>query len=44
MQISVEVKLEYYRGKNILITGAFGGFGVCFISQLLDRGGFFDPV
>ena len=24
--------------KNILITGAFGGFGVCFISQLLDSG------
>ncbi|MDD4356047.1 MAG: SDR family NAD(P)-dependent oxidoreductase [Smithellaceae bacterium] len=30
--------MEYYRGKNILITGAFGGFGLCFISQLLDSG------
>lgn len=30
--------MEYYRGKNILITGAFGGFGRCFISQLLDSG------
>ncbi len=30
--------MEYYRGKNILITGAFGGFGLCFISQLLDGG------
>jgi short-subunit dehydrogenase len=34
----MEVKMEYYRGKNILITGAFGGFGLCFISQLLDSG------
>jgi uncharacterized protein len=32
--------MEYYRGKNILITGAFGGFGLCFISQLLDSGAF----
>ncbi|MGO9146473.1 MAG: SDR family NAD(P)-dependent oxidoreductase [Desulfomonilia bacterium] len=30
--------MEYYRGKNILITGAFGGFGHGFISQLLDSG------
>jgi uncharacterized protein len=34
----MEVKMEYYRGKYILITGAFGGFGRCFISQLLDSG------
>jgi NAD(P)-dependent dehydrogenase (short-subunit alcohol dehydrogenase family) len=30
--------MEYYRDKTILITGAFGGFGLCFISQLLDGG------
>lgn len=30
--------MEYYRGKIILITGAFGGFGRCFISKLLDFG------
>lgn len=30
--------MEYYRDKNILITGAFGGFGRCFISQLMDSG------
>jgi uncharacterized protein len=30
--------MEYYRNKNILITGAFGGFGLCFIAQLLGHG------
>ncbi len=30
--------MGYYRNKNILITGAFGGFGLCFISELLDKG------
>lgn len=30
--------MEYYRNRNILITGAFGGFGVCFISELLAKG------
>lgn len=30
--------MEYYRNKNVLITGAFGGFGRCFVSQLLDSG------
>jgi uncharacterized protein len=30
--------VEYYRNRNILITGAFGGFGLCFISQLLGCG------
>jgi uncharacterized protein len=34
----MEAKMEYYKGKNVLITGAFGGFGSCFISQLLDSG------
>jgi short-subunit dehydrogenase len=32
--------MRYYRDKNILITGAFGGFGRCFISQLLDSGAY----
>jgi len=32
------VAVEYYRGKNILITGAFGGFGRCFIKALLENG------
>lgn len=30
--------MDYYRNKNILITGAFGGFGLCFIQELLERG------
>jgi len=30
--------MEYYRNKNILLTGAFGGFGLCFISELLSFG------
>jgi uncharacterized protein len=30
--------MDYYRNKTILITGAFGGFGRCFISQLLGEG------
>jgi uncharacterized protein len=30
--------MEYYRNKNILLTGAFGGFGLSFASRLLDLG------
>jgi short-subunit dehydrogenase len=30
--------MDYYRGKNILVTGAFGGFGLSFISHLLNEG------
>lgn len=30
--------MDYYRNKNILITGAFGGFGLSFISHLLEEG------
>ncbi len=30
--------MEYYRNKTVLVTGAFGGFGLCFISELLNRG------
>jgi uncharacterized protein len=30
--------MDYYRDRNILITGAFGGFGLSFVSRLLDEG------
>lgn len=30
--------MDYFRDKNILITGAFGGFGLSFISHLLKEG------
>ena len=30
--------MEYYRNKTVLVTGAFGGFGRCFVSELLNRG------
>ncbi|HNY66900.1 MAG TPA: SDR family NAD(P)-dependent oxidoreductase [Deltaproteobacteria bacterium] len=30
--------MEYFRNRNILVTGAFGGFGRCFTQQLLDCG------
>ncbi len=30
--------MNYYQGKTVLITGAFGGFGRHFINQLLEAG------
>ncbi len=30
--------MGYYRNKTVLVTGAFGGFGLCFVSELLNRG------
>jgi NAD(P)-dependent dehydrogenase (short-subunit alcohol dehydrogenase family) len=30
--------MNYYSGKTVLITGAYGGFGLQFIAQFLDSG------
>jgi len=30
--------MKYYKNKTVLITGAFGGFGIHFINQLIESG------